>query len=928
MSNTRRFPIERFYFGQLLRDGNPIGAPGVIGMTPNVGTDQIQESLRLARISPPPRGSAPDLPSTLGLFRSGQAETFILLKAQRTPEGHPMLVYWLVPEVALRWMGGNFSYFESLGYQDVQGFAQVRRDLTPLSLDDPQPYEGEDQVELLYDLFRFCGDKIKNVEGVLAALIHNQPIAILNAPQNLTQRLRFIQGLLALLPVPARTNITWASGTSNPAETLTQIKFLYNTPSPADHLVYDWAQGELLNAPPPDKYSKFIASQLRLDASLVVETTVSIAKTAIWRAMRKESLAQALYVASRRAAVDSAVQNNQPADRELVAAILRQDPTLADEMRVLYARHLVAFTLALNDQPEHADVIPLVAAANSSVAEAVMQQLRDALAQDHPLSVLNLMQRWVEHIPQTSTQGWVQIAHLAATQHVKSLLDDGQVSQVLTFLHSVTTWDARLHVEELVPRLMSVVLPMTGQEHRLVRVLFELAVRYLPAGSFQRFMSNPQVLRLIPQRLQRVVYFLAPEAQSAAPPQLLVQAVADLPPDFALLALVRLTEWALQLRRLALIDTATINGLLKVAHTPLLHQHREVFATLLAEFTPPAMLRRLDSGLLIALPQFAMLLQRPNDVVLLLERLQNEVFTVDRLPLLLDLVGKVFASAALDPAGYEAIFQRMDNSKVRLEARVRAQYAALHGARWQPEYRDLAQRLTRLLYNDPRLMPVIGAEQGLNLLRFFVVRKDAIQVLQVGSVLLELALQLEEAGVDLVISMWELLRGERQIEAAGIEIVCRYVRQADRQQAARLPRIFAQKLGPEWGERLQATYIVRLLLGDRSLIEFAEALHLAAQFFIDLATPYHESKERPPAYRIRDNLDPMSGHLSEEDRKILAEQLRFLAQSVFYIGEQRRNQRQTDQLHTALLTNEAAPQNAWDMLVFLGGYLPNTRPRP
>ena len=78
--------------------------------------------------------------------------------------------------------------------------------------------------------------------------------------------------------------------------------------------------------------------------------------------MRKDDMANALGWVSKRASLDSAVQEGLPADRKLVAGVLREDPTLPDNLRIAYSRHLITLALALDDSAE-TDVIPLITAA-------------------------------------------------------------------------------------------------------------------------------------------------------------------------------------------------------------------------------------------------------------------------------------------------------------------------------------------------------------------------------------------------------------------------------------------------------------------------------------------------------------------------------------------------------------------------------------
>ncbi len=350
MPESTAYHLERFYFGNLLVAGKrPSATPGVVARTAGVAPEHVNECLRLAKLIPPSRVEVtPEMPGALALLR-GETIDFILVKAQHSDTGNPQMLYILAPVAPLRALGGNVLALRSLAMMGMPSFSEVRKDLQPFDLGELAPPTVDAQIDALNTLLLYCQDSFKTVEGILAALVQGWPIAIVNSPPSAELRLRFMQGLLCLLPVPARVGITFATHVNDPMSVAAQIKFMTPRASPAQHLVFDWKNGKLLTPPPQDSYSRYIVAQLRLDASLVIEQTEELSRTAVWRAMHKENLSRALAWVSRRAAIDQTVREGQPADRELVTSILQEDPTLTDELRQRYVRHLLAFALALDE---------------------------------------------------------------------------------------------------------------------------------------------------------------------------------------------------------------------------------------------------------------------------------------------------------------------------------------------------------------------------------------------------------------------------------------------------------------------------------------------------------------------------------------------------------------------------------------------------
>jgi hypothetical protein len=920
VSNERIFQIERFYFGNLIQDGQPVGKPMVVAHSPGITAPIAQHCLRLMRVRPPDLNlTRPDMPSTLAMLRGGELG-YVMVKSQRTAEGYPQLMYIIIPDMAMRWLGGNYRLFESLGYQDMRTFEQPRRDLPTLSLEDPTPLPDDEQINLLYDLFYYCNDQVKTVEGLLAALIHNHPIAILNAPLSLQKRLGFIQGLLSLLPAPARVAMTWASHADSTATMPTQINFVSTPDQPKNACLYDLEQGQLLSAPVSDKYSKFIASQLRLDASLVVETTQNIARTAVWRAMRKDSLPQALLFASRRAAIDSAVSTNQPADREMVASILRQDPTLEGRLRIQYAKHLLAFTLALGDEFHHADVLPVVAAADRPVAEAVFLQLREAAkSPKNSLNIIGLVERWLVNVPQASVIPWQQLAYEASITYLDSILSEGKSSKAVDFLQRIQGANRALRMENVVPQLLDISWGAAAYDRDLALAVFLLSAEYLSIETFLGVVGDAHLVGQLPGRLRQALYYLQRERRPNPPPNVLVSVVSELEAQHRMLVLGRLAELAVYLKREELIDTRILEGLLRASQSGYAWRFAGLLQHLANRYSQPDKLRELDQASLELLPHLYFSMQRYETGLQLLEHYQNTLFGPTRLAEFTDMLGNIFQGSTLPIDALEKVFALIEHSKLRPEPRTRAYATVLQAVNWGQAYRNLARRLSVMLFNDEKLVDVIGIEPVLQLLTFFTQAKDASSVQEASDILLAHALQQNVRGLELVMKTYQLLGDSPELPKAGLNLLRRYVRLADPEFADKLPSYFEKRLGAEVGSALRATFAMRRLLGGRSLLQFTDSLDYATAFLVDAGTAYHESKEPPHRTRIKDGLDSMSGGLTDAERDRIGQNLTHIAQHIFAIGTRQERGQAAGDFERALLRNDAMPRTALDFLIFLGG---------
>src|SRR5690606_28300610 len=197
------------------------------------------------------------------------------------------------------------------------------------------------------------------IEALLAAVLAGVQLIVQGAPPELDARLNLVKGLVALLPAPARFGVTFTTHSEPDTHVDAQIRYLRGDAPAPDRLVFDWAEAQISGRIAEDGYSRFIISQLRLDAELVIRETEALTSIAAWRIKRGDSLAAALAYASHRKALDHALRNNLPVEIDDVADVLAQDRTLDNDLRRLYANHVVNISLALDDM-QYADPLALL----------------------------------------------------------------------------------------------------------------------------------------------------------------------------------------------------------------------------------------------------------------------------------------------------------------------------------------------------------------------------------------------------------------------------------------------------------------------------------------------------------------------------------------------------------------------------------------
>lgn len=929
------FQLERFYFG-VFDTGQPDGKPAVLARTPRISPVQVNECLQIARLDPPSADLVSDnMRSSMGLFR-GDKSNYVLAISQTNIVGMPQILFILIPTEAMRWLGGNLQPFYGFGSSEFPTFDRLKNDLAPLTLNDPTPADPAVQSENMLELVLFCQDNFRTVEGLLTTLIMGLKIAVINAPANLEKRLQFVEGLMSLLPVPARVGITFATHVRRAELSLAQIKFLATTDAPPEHVVFNWETGELTPAKfEKHDYARFIISQLRLDPSKVVEQTDRLARTAVWRAVRKDSLANALYWASRRARIDSTVLAGQPVDRDVVINVLQRDPTLPDDLRATYTRHLLSLALPLKDWPS-TEIIPVQAATYPDAARVITELLNDYAQGDQAATVFELINYWLAKVPQASHIRLQEVLHSAALGYLQQLIDQKEFSAIARFINHIASASADLQYRKIAGQVAELTHDVATHSPPLTLALLILSAYYRPSGDFLAVADDEALFKHFPPALQQVfkalnpyseVYTIAYEGDKTSTAGILTRAANSLPEAHQTVFLARLVEAAVQLQRFELVDEHVLRQLLPLASQAENEHFQTVINYVIEDFSKPERVRTLGKEGIKYLPFLYFTTGRIGTGIGLLEFYQNNIFTADRLREFTDALGNIFYKSQLSAPALNKVMREFEQCGLRSEAKSRALCAALMNKAWSPEIDDTAQLLTGMLFNEPRLVGIIRIENTLRLLEYHAQQRDVNGALRTANALTDYAQTIGNKGPDLMVKIWEQLVWDDEMVDPALDLLRRYIRQLPYDKTADYPEYLGQKLGEQVLRALQSTHVMRVVMANRDIINFAEDLRLTAELLFDLATTYHESKERPGLIRLRQDMDAMSGGLSEDERLLLAHNTRRIADLIFKLGKQqalskegRRRSRTMNIPRRVLEAGQEAPQSPIDFMRWLGSY--------
>jgi hypothetical protein len=227
-----------------------------------------------------------------------------------------------------------------------------------------------------------------------------------------------------------------------------------------------------------------------------------------------------------------------------------------------------------------------------------------------------------------------------------------------------------------------------------------------------------------------------------------------------------------------------------------------------------------------------------------------------------------------------------------------------------------------MIFDNRALLNVMPVSALLALLNFYIKRKDANGAIRVSGLLPEMAARERNKGVAMMTRMYQRMNWDDSVRIAALELLRRYIRRLDDMVARNAIDHFGEKLGADVQQALEATYTLKQMMGGMEIDEYAEFLHVTAEFLNDTTLAYIDKSQMPTIGALMNNLDSMTGGLSNDERKVISQELLGLAQAIPVLAAQYKATRPRDlDIHIAqLLEGKAAPQSGLDVLRLMGGY--------
>lgn len=916
---SERFVLKHFYYGQFVRDGQPVGDLRLLAQSHGLTEEAIAEVLQLGFI-PPILGRDN---GSWAIIRGKKAAPFILVEAEIGQAGQRILHFILLNSELVRKLGGNLRLLDPFIDGEMPEYDRVGNEVKPLVLSDVQPPDEEQETDDILSFMMSCRSRMNVMESLLAAVVQGVPLVIINAPDSPEDRKVFIMGLLALLPPSVRFAVTFATHTLPSTKIDVQVRFLSDSEMfPDDAVIYDWKATKVSGRKVDDEYSGFIISQLRLDMDLVIQQTRRLTSIASWRVKQGDKLSVALGYASQRMTVDDAVSSGQPIEAAKVARILADDPTLSDDLRIAYSRHLMSFSMALGEL-EYAEPLGLMLGANPELSDTAYEMLQQALLKGGAGDIFDLMTKWLQNPLGPRGLRWIRFTHECVKIYLNDIMDDGDFEEVILLLQDVDNAGTDIAAEEIMPQLLKDAEQFALMDTNTAQMVFTMGCKYVDVDFLDTQLSKSSYATHMPEALQFLMKVLLSNRKTEKT-GLIMSAAAGFD-KMQRLIMVRLVELTLKYQRLDLLDEPVLKQLVKVVRSdwgrpyfPMLYRLTELLSDekiLQVRNVKDSEANTLVLGLLLGMGYYSELAQRMLDQSRILYRGDAEKDYIL-------MIQKLFASTPLLPEEVPHALSGISEAGIRSLPLAMA-YIGILDNQTPSEVTDaVAGDVTEIIDQNTGILEVMPLEAMTSLLQYQVKQQNSAMSVHIAYYLPTVAARYGERTVTVMGKAYRILDWDNDVQMARMEMLRLYMRQLDRRGAYRALEGFGMLLGDRVRSQLEATYTLKVLMQDYDIVTYAKVAHRLADLLQDALEAYSGSSV-PTSGGIHNDLDSMPGNLTSDDKRLIATEIVKMGRVILQLGglQSRVRGGNDNRRIEALLKGRENPHTALEVMRVVGGYL-------
>ena len=846
---------------------------------------------------------------TVGIF-AGPGRNFLLATVAPADDNADDLIheYVLLPRKVLHQAAGNLDPLLAL-VMDPEPVVETANNSTilePLELPALLPWQPEDRLKHFRALLQgYTQGNIERVLRMLGALLDERRLLIQDCEVDTRARIALLQGLMALLPAPARAELTFSTYVDHSAPTSVVVVF-----ADSDHKTARWVadstagrfpDAEAMTSP----YTLLLRDLWDGDEAAFLDVLAEMEPMAE-ALLPGESLTVGLAKLADQIRLDHRIRAGKPVEADLLKAVLAKDLPVADDLGQQYAERLLEHALETRDT-EAALLVALAMDQDEALDSTLGTALNEAL-QSQPDAVYLFVRTRLNDAMETDDR-WVDRLQTAALISLQVAINDADPETIGNWLRLIAREPDEYGLSTILRDGILAAQQRAHDDADLARRLIMLAIRHVPEV-LDTLLADSALLDALADNLGVVL-----RDHAGDPLNLLQQRGAEL----FLVAIARSTE----AQASSSFDTEMIDQVWKLyqngqtINLPDHYQPEQIvdqWITTGATWLPQEILSYLAT-LILADSQddlflrFAEHLKAHDHLIpLLVPALQGSQRNIE------DVLQVLSQSVS---AGY------LTQSDV-----VDVYVGLLDQREWRQAAFPLVEQLARTIQQLPSLE--ITAETNWRLLEVATASRSEM-VARVATQQVCAALEAGDPDDDeeLIETMLQVMAAVQWSSSIGQYLMKwwrDFVRQQPITRLSKLDKLMdGKKPLVQCHQVIRTTLGFRRMLSNRSMEDFATALNTVFSVLEDISESFDPSPRHPTSFdeeTIRQELDVRRDSISQQEWHILAKNLRELAVLIGDMGDHRsRGSLVRQNIDRLLLSGEHQPESAVDAMKWMAGYL-------
>lgn len=896
-------PLDRVIFGRSVVEGQPADNLDVIALSAGFSLEEARTLRNFVALDPLPQPTVAES-QAIGIFH-GPGSDFILARAHCAPETPDLQVYEaiLLPGDLVGMLAGDLLSLLALIEEPISARPSGAVTSIPtLEMPHAPTWTEDKRVALFNRAFSDYGD-MTTLLALLGAALDERYLLLRNFAGGFASRVELVQGLMMLLPSSTRAEQTFATNVRDVTTASTRVVFSDGAGF-TRRLVADLAAGIYPNHGVLDSpYIRQLAALWNGELAGFFAALKPLEYVAPYL-VTNSNLEAGLTRVAERYALDRQVMDGQDLPIDTLKAILSDRVPLYGELPTRYASQLLNRALAERDteaailvaryMDEHPEVDTALSAALAEAAEvqpdAVYVFVRSRLGE-------GVDSRWLPRLKR------------AAERSLDIAVKDGDSATLARWLKLISREPVSYALGAV---LHEGILAAQGRAHEdgdLGSQLVTLAVKRDP-DALDTLLEDGELVSMLTNTIGGALRDFDPEA---------VLALKGQGREIFLVALAR----AARARMSAVFTPAVVESFWEIytsgqpAHLP-------------AHFLPDSVIREwVDHGVdWLSAETIETLL------VLILAGGRDDLFYqlshhLSERQLLFPLLPVVLQRSARSvPEVVNLVTQLMTAGDISQQQALNAVVALLEAWEWQEATFPLVEQAARMIHQSPTL--AITPDVCWHLLDVAAeMRSESVARAATQRLLPHIQTQTDETGVvGLLLHLIGLIHWSQPVRQKVMEWWREFARSQALVNLHQYDKALDGKRPLEEARSVVQTVIaMRKMLGKRSLETFAEDIGTTFAVLQAMSDSFDPASRQPLDFdqtTVRAELDSRRAELGPEKRKLLAKNLRELAQIITELADNRSKtplMRREEDFERQIMTGEQQPHSAIDTMKWLCGYL-------